>query len=181
MDSRTVTGRAWRLGENIDIDLLTPSAYMKLPEDHSSQPPVLLQATFTRLDVPGNIVVADTNFGLLSSREQAAQALKMAGVDVVLAQSFGRVFYRNAINLGLPALFFPFAEEIAAGDRLEVDLAAGDVRNLTTGWAYCVEPIPRKVMRIIRDGGLIPHLRKRLAKRRVTHKGMLLRPAMTRQ
>jgi 3-isopropylmalate/(R)-2-methylmalate dehydratase small subunit len=91
------------------------------------------------------------------------------------------VFYRNAINLGLPALFFPFADEIADGDRLEVDIAAGDVRNLTTGWAYCVEPIPRKVMRIIRDGGLIPHLRKRLAKRRVSHQGMLLQPALTRQ
>jgi len=178
--NRTVTGRAWRLGENIDIDLLTPTAYMKLPEHSSPQPTLLLQAMFTRLDIPGNIVVADSNFGLLSSREQAAQALKTAGVDVVLAQSFGQVFYRNAINLGLPALFFPFADEIAASDRLEVDLTAGDVRNLTTGWAYCVEPIPRRVMRIIRDGGLLPHLKKRLAKKRV-HKGLMVRAAMTRQ
>jgi 3-isopropylmalate/(R)-2-methylmalate dehydratase small subunit len=179
--SKIVTGRAWRLGDNIDIDLLAPSAYMKLPEDNAVQPyPVLLKASFQSCDVPGNIVVADANFGLLSSREQAAQALKIAGVDVVLAHSFGRVFYRNAINLGLPALFFPFAEEIAAGDRLEVDLAAGDVRNLTSGWAYCVEPIPRKVMRIIRDGGLIPHLKKRLARRR-SYSALLAQPAMTRQ
>lgn len=179
--NKTYTGRAWRLGENIDIDLLTPSAYMKFPEERSTAaPPVILKASFTRLDVPGNIVVADTNFGQLSSREQAAQALKLAGVDIVLARSFGRVFYRNAINLGLPALFFPFAEEIAQGDRLEVDLAAGDVRNLTTGWAYCVEPIPRKVMRILRDGGLIPHLKKRLARRRA-YTGLIMAPALTRQ
>jgi 3-isopropylmalate/(R)-2-methylmalate dehydratase small subunit len=178
--NKIFTGRAWRLGENIDIDLLTPSAYMKFPEDRGSHPPVILKATFTRLDVPGNIVVADTNFGQLSSREQAAQALKLAGVDVVLARSFGRVFYRNAINLGLPALFFPFADEIAQGDRLEIDLAAGDVRNLTTGWAYCVEPIPRRVMRILRDGGLIPHLKKRLA-RRQAYTGLMMQPAMTRQ
>lgn len=178
---KVVIGRAWRLGDNIDIDLLAPSAYMKLPDDHSIQPyPVLLKASFQSCEVPGNIVVADSNFGLLSNREHAAQALKIAGVDVVLARSFGRVFYRNAINLGLPALFFPFADEIAPGDRLEVDLAAGDVRNLTSGWAYCVEPIPRRVMRIIRDGGLIPHLKKRLARRR-SYAALMAEPAMTRQ
>lgn len=163
MNSR-LTGRAWTFGDNVDTDLLAPGPYLKLPVEEAARHCLeAVNPEFARRVEPGDFVVAGSNFGLGSSREQAAQMLSLLGVGAVLAGSFARIFYRNAINLGLPALFFPHASEITAGDRLEVDLLEGEVRNLTSQKTYRAEPIPGHLLQIIRDGGLMPHLKKKLS------------------
>lgn len=164
----TVSGWAWTLGNDINADVLAPGAYVKLPMEQAALYCLQsIEPEFSRSVSQGDIIVAGFNFGLGANREQAVQALKFLGVGAILARSFSRVFYRDAINLGLPALLFPWADEIATGDRLVVDPMAGDVRNVTTGHAYRIEPIPRHVMRIINDGGLMPHLKKKLARQRM--------------
>ena len=165
--SGNVTGRAWTFGDNIDTDVLAPGIYMKLPVEEVAQHCLeAVDPEFAAKVRPGDIVIGGENFGMGSSREQAPQALKVLGVGAVLAKSFARIFYRNALNLGLPALFFREAQEVAAGDRLELDLAAGKVRNLTTGVTYAVEPIPPHLLEMILMGGLMPHLKARLARER---------------
>jgi 3-isopropylmalate/(R)-2-methylmalate dehydratase small subunit len=110
-------------------------------------------------------VVGGRNFGAGSSREQAPQALKHLGVAALVAESFAGLFYRNALNLGLPALACRDAKRIRAGDRLRVDAEAGRIDDETTGETLACEPIPPHLMQMIRDGGLLPHLEKRLGKR----------------
>ena len=115
---------------------------------------------------PGDVLVAGRNCGAGSSREQAPQALKHLGVAAVVAESFAGLFYRNALNLGLPALVCAEAKRIRADDRLRVDAEAGRIDNLTTGETIACEPIPAHLMQMIRDGGLLLHLEKRLARER---------------
>jgi len=160
----TLSGRAWTFGDNIDTDALAPGIYMKLPAQQAAQHCLeSVDPQFASQVAPGDIIVGGANFGLGSSREQAAQALKILGVSAVLAQGFARIFYRNAINLGLPALFFPAAAEIRRHDRLEIDLLQGVVNNLTTGKTYRVDPVPPHLLQLLQDGGLMPHLKKKLA------------------
>ena len=113
----------------------------------------------------GDIVVGLDNFGIGSSREQAALSLSMLGVQAVLAKSFARIFYRNAFNLGLPALVSKDAGRIAKGDELGIDAAAGTVKNRTKNESYTCEPVPPHLMAIISDGGLMPHLKKKFGGR----------------
>lgn len=165
--SDKVTGRAWVFGDDIDTDVLAPGIYMKLPPEQVAQHCLeAVDPAFAANVRPGDIVVGGENFGMGSSREQAPQALKILGVGAILARSFARIFYRNAINLGLPALFFREADRVSTGDRLELDLAAGRVRNLTTGTAYAVEPMPAHLLDMIKVGGLMPHLKAQLAAER---------------
>jgi 3-isopropylmalate/(R)-2-methylmalate dehydratase small subunit len=110
------------------------------------------------------VVVGGRNFGAGSSREQAPQALKHLGVAALVAESFAGLFYRNALNLGLPALACRDAKRIRAGDRLRVHPEAGRIENETTGETLACEPIPPHLMQMVRDGGLLPHLEKRLGK-----------------
>lgn len=160
----TLRGRAWTFGDNIDTDVLAPGAYMKLPIEQAAQHCLeAIEPDFAKQVVPGDIVVAGANFGLGSSREQAAQALKTLGVSAILAQGFARIFYRNAINLGLPALFFPGASETRQHDQLEIDLMHGTIHNVSTGKTYLVEPVPPHLLQLLRAGGLMPHLRKKLS------------------
>ena len=157
-------GRAWVFGDGIDTDVLAPGFLMKLPpRELASHCLEAVDPAFAKQVQPGDVVVAGRNFGLGSSREQAAVSLKLLGVKAVLATSFARIFYRNALNLGLPALVFGQTGEISAGDRVSVDAAAGRVVNETTGKAYLVEPIPAHLMDIIEAGGLIAHLEQRFA------------------
>ena len=162
-----LSGRAWVFGDNIDTDVLAPGAYLKLPLREAAKHCLeAVNPDFARQVTPGDIVVAGANFGLGSSREQAAQALKELGIAAVLARGFARIFYRNAINLGLPAIFFASRDAVSLHDRLEIELEKGIVRNCTTGNVYQVDPVPPHVLELLRDGGLMPHLAKKLAQAR---------------
>ncbi len=111
--------------------------------------------------MPGDFVIAGGNFGLGSSREQAAQVLRILGVAAVIAKSFGGIFYRNAFNLGLLAVICPKTDRIEPRDRLALDAGAGVLRNLSSGESYDCEPVPAHLLALIADGGLIPHLERR--------------------
>ncbi|MCH9019840.1 MAG: 3-isopropylmalate dehydratase [Proteobacteria bacterium] len=160
-------GRAWVFGDDIDTDTLAPGLYLKRPIDELARH--CLEAVdpgFAAGVQPGDVVVAGRNFGMGSSREQAVEALRHLGVDAVVAESFAGIFYRNAFNLGLLALICPGVGRIGGGDRVAVDGEAGVVRNLSTGETWACEPVPAHLMDMVRDGGLVPHLEKRLAARR---------------
>jgi len=158
-----IRGRVFVFGPNIDTDLLAPGAYMKGPVEVLAQHCLeAIAPNFARAVRPGDIVMAGPGFGMGSSREQAAEALKILGVGCVLASGFARIFYRNAINLGLPVMEFDAPEFAADGDELEVDLAQGQVRNLTRGTHAVASPVPEFLQTILADGGLMPHLAKRL-------------------
>ncbi|HUT48560.1 MAG TPA: 3-isopropylmalate dehydratase [Alphaproteobacteria bacterium] len=158
-----LTGRAWVFEDNVDTDVLAPGIYMKgsLAElaRHCLES---VDPAFAANVKPGDIVVAGENFGMGSSREQAAQALIELGVAALIAKSFARIFYRNAINLGLPALVCPDAGKIAAGDTLTLDPAAGSITITRRGESFTCEPIPPHLLTMIADGGLLPHLKKKL-------------------
>jgi 3-isopropylmalate/(R)-2-methylmalate dehydratase small subunit len=162
--SASKPGRAFVFGDGVDTDVLAPGHLMKLPADELARHCLeAVDPDFATEVRPGDLVVAGANFGLGSSREQAAISLKLLGVQAVLATSFARIFFRNAINIGLPAIVLPQAGEIRAGDQIAVDAEAGLVVNLTQDRRYAVAPIPPHLMAMIRDGGLMPHLKKRLS------------------
>ncbi len=155
-----IEGTVHRFGDDIDTDMLAPGAYMKGPVETLARHCLeAVDPDFVRRVAPGDIVVAGDNFGLGSSREQAVSALLLNGVAAVLATSFARIFYRNALNLGLPALVCPSARDIPAGTRLRLDPAAGWAED-AAGRRHACEPIPPHLMAMIADGGLLPHLEK---------------------
>lgn len=155
-------GRVWRLGDNIDTDALAPGRFMHRPiGELVANCLVDIRPDFAAHAGPGDIVIAGRNFGMGSSREQAAQALKLRGVQGVVAESFGGIFYRNAINLGLP-VFVGRAAEVADGDAATLDAGAGALR--TASGSIALEPLPAFLLEMLRDGGLVPHLEKRFAK-----------------
>ncbi|MBP0635746.1 3-isopropylmalate dehydratase [Cupriavidus sp. AcVe19-6a] len=161
----TPAGRIWRFGDNVDTDAMAPAVLMKSPL------PVLarhclasLRPEFPGSVQPGDMVVAGANFGIGSSREQAPQALRELGVGAVVALSFGGLFYRNAINLGLPVLVCAEAGRLADGARAALDLETALLR-LDDGSTVACEPIPDFLREILGAGGLVPHLKRRLAAR----------------
>jgi len=159
--------RTWVLGDNVDTDVITPGRYMKFGIEEIAKhclEPVL--PSFAKQVKPGDIVVAGRNFGAGSSREQAPAALKHLGVAALVAESFAGLFYRNALNLGLPAVVCAEAMRIRDGDTLRVDFEKGEIANLTTGETLQCEPIPAHLMQMVRDGGLLAHLEKRLGRSR---------------
>jgi 3-isopropylmalate/(R)-2-methylmalate dehydratase small subunit len=157
-----LSGRAWVFGDNVDTDVLAPGIYMKSPLSELAQHCLeSVDPDFARNVARGDIVVAGENFGMGSSREQAAQALIELGVAALVAKSFARIFYRNAINLGLPALVCPEADKIKSGDTLTLDPAEGTLA-IAGGASLACEPIPPHLLAMIADGGLLPHLKKKL-------------------
>ena len=157
--------KAWVFGDDVDTDAMVPGRYMKLGiEEIARHCFEAVDPGFATKVKNGDAVVGGRNFGAGSSREQAPEALKHLGVAVLIAQSFAGLFYRNAINLGLPALACAQAKRIRQGDLLKVDPLGGTIENLTTGETLDCEPIPPFLMSIIGDGGLLPHLEKRLAR-----------------
>jgi 3-isopropylmalate/(R)-2-methylmalate dehydratase small subunit len=158
-------GRAFVFSDNIDTDLLAPGHAMKLePQAMARFCLEAVDPAFASSVRPGDIVAAGRNFGMGSSREQAAISLKLLGVAAVFAQSFARIFYRNAINAGLPVLVLPQANEIASGDEVAFDLKLGRLHNLTSGRQYGFEALPPHLLQLIEDGGLLPNLMKRFGK-----------------
>ena len=159
-----MTGRAWVFGDDINTDVLAPGLYFKSPMAEMARH--CLEAVdpgFAREVQPGDIVVAGARFGVGSAREQAAMALVHLGVSAVLAVSFGRIFYRNALNFGLPALWFPAAGEITRGEALDIDAVQGRIVSPGTGRSWQVAGIPPHLMAMVAAGGLMPWLKQRLA------------------
>ena len=157
--------RVWLLGDNVDTDVITPGKYMKLGIEEIAQhclEPVLPH--FASSVKKGDVVVAGRNFGAGSSREQAPGALKHLGVAALVAESFAGLFYRNSLNLGLPALVCAQAKQIRDGDSIEIDFDHALLVNQASRQTYAFEPIPPHLLEMVRDGGLIPHLEKRLAR-----------------
>ncbi|MCI8676640.1 MAG: 3-isopropylmalate dehydratase small subunit [Atopobiaceae bacterium] len=159
-------GRAFRYGRDVDTDVIIPARYL-----NTSDPAALaahamedLDPTFAASVTPGDLIVADENFGCGSSREHAPVALKAAGVSCVIAKSFARIFYRNAINMGLPILECPPAvDAIAHGQTVAVDTDKGLIRNLDTGESFSAEPFPPFLVEIIDAGGLVERTRRKMA------------------
>src|SRR3989339_672643 len=159
-------GKAWKFGNNIDTDLIIPARYL-----NTSDPAELAKYAMEDADPewtdkmnPGDFIVAGENFGCGSSREHAPIALKAAGISAVIAKSYARIFYRNAINIGLPILeSTEAAEDIKEGDEIEVDLAAGAISDQTSGKSFKAEPFPPFMQKIIDAGGLINYLKQHAA------------------
>ncbi|TFH49709.1 MAG: 3-isopropylmalate dehydratase [Lysobacterales bacterium] len=155
--------RAWVYGDDINTDLLAPAAYLKgSMEELASHCLEDLDKDFAASVAEGDVFVAGENLVIGSPREQAPQALQILGIRMVLAKSFGRIFYRNALNLGMPILVCADTHRIHKGDQLRVDAAAGVVQNLTTGETLGCESLPDHLIEMVGDGGLIPHLKKKL-------------------
>ena len=157
-------GRAWRFGSNVDTDVIIPARYLNVrsPEILAEHCMEDENPRFAEEVKPGDIIVAESNFGCGSSREHAPIAIKANGICCVVAKSFARIFYRNAFNVGLPILESDEAVVgIEDGHEVEVDLAHGEIRNLKTGRTFKAEPIPPFMQTIIDDGGLMQHIAKR--------------------
>ena len=160
-----MTGRVWKFGDSVDTDVMAPGRYMKLPiEQLAAHCLESVRPEFASAVQQGDIVVAGRNFGIGSSREQAPQALNALGIRAVVAKSFGGIFYRNALNLGLIALVCPDTDAIADGVAMEIDPIAGRLALPVQGIVLPCEPIPAFLLEMVEDGGLVPHLKKRLAR-----------------
>ena len=161
---KPITGKAWVFGDEMNTDNMAPGIYFKESMDVMAQHCLeAVDPDFAPNVKPGDIVVGGQNFGVGSAREQAAMAFAHLGVGAILAKSFSRIFYRNAINFGLPLLLFPQADEVEAGALLEVNPVEGMIRNASTGQTYTVEGIPDHLMHMIRAGGLMPWLKEKYA------------------
>lgn len=161
--SGETTGRAWKFGDGIDTDLLAPIAALRMPPPEGCKHCLeSVDPEFAKNVTPGDVFVAGNSLGVGSSREQAPNFLKLLGIQALVAKSFARIFYRNSLNLGLPPLVCAETDRIDAGDELKVDPVAGRIENLTKGESYACEPIPPHLMQMVEDGGLIPHLKKKL-------------------
>ena len=160
--SSKVKGRAHRFGDNISTDLIAPGRLFHLRSNLPELAKHVLEDAdpdFPKKVRPGDFVVGGRNFGCGSSREHAAAIIKLAGVQAVVAQSFARIFYRNAINVGLPALICD-TSKIEDGDELDLDLAAGKLVNLTRGVELSFPPLPPVMRRILEEGGLAEFVKK---------------------
>jgi 3-isopropylmalate/(R)-2-methylmalate dehydratase small subunit len=158
-----IEGRAWIFGDNINTDLIAPARLLRRPVAEFSKfcmEPVM--PTFAAEVKPGDIVVGGLNFGCGSSREQAPEAIKYLGVAAVVAKSFARTFYRNSMNIGLPAIVCGEAGSIGQGMRLRISLEQGVVEDLDSGRRYPFQAVPPHLMAMLEDGGLLGHLEKRL-------------------
>lgn len=162
-------GKVHKYGANVDTDAIIPARYLSTsePDELATHCMEDFDTGFVSRVQPGDIIVATTNFGCGSSREHAPIAIKASGVSCVIARSFARIFFRNAINIGLPLLECEAAVDgTESGDELEVDLASGRIGNLTRGTEFTAEPYPEFMSEIIAAGGLIEQTRQRLAGRR---------------
>ena len=158
-----INGKAWKFGDNIDTDVIIPARFLNV-----SDKDILAKNCFADLrpdfggNAAGDVIVGGSNFGCGSSREHAPLAIKSAGVGVVIAKSFARIFYRNAFNIGLPILESKEAvEAIEDGDSVSVDLSTGEITNNAKGVKYCASPIPDFMRKIIDAGGLVEYVKNK--------------------
>jgi len=165
-----IKGKAWTFGRNVNTDLIFPKMWFRPtyePGEMASHLMVGIDGEFPKKISRGDIIVGGQNFGCGSSREEAAAAMKEAGVSAVVAPSFGRLFTRNAINVGLPIITSPrIDEEIKQGDIIEIDLSAGKLRNLRSGYETRLPPMAPESLKLIEDGGIANYTRRVLEERR---------------
>jgi 3-isopropylmalate dehydratase small subunit len=164
-----IEGRIWKFGSDVDTDAIIAARYLNQSDAKELAKHVMEdeRPEFFRKIRKGDILLAERNFGCGSSREHAPLALKAVGISCIIAKSFARIFYRNGLNLGLPLLESSQASEvIREGDRVRVNLTTGEIFDLTQKRKLFAKPIPTFMQELIRDGGLIRHLRKKRPKRK---------------
>ncbi len=160
-------GKVFKYGANVDTDAIIPARYLNVSEAAELAKHCMedIDVDFVKRVKPGDIIMAETNFGCGSSREHAPLAIKASGISCVIAKSFARIFFRNAINIGLPLLECAEAvDSTQNGQALGVDLASGKIKNIDMGMEFTTEPYPQFMAEIIADGGLIEYTKKRLEK-----------------
>jgi 3-isopropylmalate/(R)-2-methylmalate dehydratase small subunit len=170
MGNMKLKGKVHKFGANVNTDVIIPARYLNVsdPGELAKHCMEGIDSEFATKVEPGDMIVATTNFGCGSSREHAPLAIKACGVSCIVARSFARIFFRNAINIGLPLLECPEAvNETEAGDILEVNLSGGEIRNISRGKTFIAKPYPEFMMGIINAGGLIEYTRSKLRKKRV--------------
>ena len=158
-----LTGKVFKYGDNVDTDVIIPARYLNDPSPEALARHCMedIDAGYASAVQQGDIVVGGWNFGCGSSREHAPLAIKTSGVSLVIAKSFARIFYRNAINIGLAILECPEAvDRIEAGHKVEADVDAGVIVDLTTGERFNTAPFPPFIQRMIENGGLVASIRK---------------------
>jgi len=163
-------GKVHKYGADVNTDVIIPARYLNVSESAELAKHCMedIDPDFVSKVKPGDIIIATTNFGCGSSREHAPLAIKAAGVSCVIAKTFARIFFRNAINIGLPLLECGEAvDNTETGDILEVDLSRGRIKNLTSGMVFTAKPYPDFMAGLIAAGGLIEYTKKRLANRRI--------------
>ncbi len=156
-------GRVFRYGDNVDTDVIIPARYLNTPNGKELAMHCMedIDANFVKEVKPGDVIVADKNFGCGSSREHAPLAIKEAGVSCVIARTFARIFYRNAINIGLPILECEAAADgIQKGDEVEINFDTGVITNVTKGESYQAQPFPPFMQEIIKKGGLVNKIKQ---------------------
>lgn len=162
----TIKGNVIKYGNNVDTDVIIPARYLNTsdPAELASHCMEDLDAGFVKRVKKGDIIVAGRNFGCGSSREHAPIAIKASGISCIIAETFARIFYRNAINIGLPIIESPeAANAISEGDELEIDLGAGVITNLTKNTSFKGVPFPEFMQKIIASDGLIGYIAQRQA------------------
>ena len=163
-----IKGKVHKYGSNVDTDVIIPARYLNTtdPQELASHCMEDIDSEFVKTVKPGDIIVADDNFGCGSSREHAPIAIKASGVGCVIANTYARIFYRNALNTGLPILECPEAVAgISNGDMVEVDLENGRIANITTDKTYCAKSFPPFMRELIEVGGLVNYTKAKLASR----------------
>jgi 3-isopropylmalate/(R)-2-methylmalate dehydratase small subunit len=158
---RTIRGRVLKYGDNINTDIISPPQYMELSIAEAAQYAMsAVDPEFAAKVIPGDIMVAGANFGSGSSRETSPLTLKYLGVGAIVAKFFARIFYRNAINLGLAVIECDQVDRIGDSDVIEISLAEGAIVNLTRNETYACSKIPPHILALIHEGGLVPYLAK---------------------
>jgi len=157
-------GKVWKFGDNVDTDLIIPARFLNASDKHELAKNCFadIRAGFKDMIRPGDIIVAGKNFGAGSSREHAPLAIKGAGISVIIAESFARIFYRNAFNIGLPILESKEASlSIREGNQVSVNLLTGEIENKDTGKRFFARPINDFMRQIVQAGGLVEYVKKR--------------------
>ena len=159
-----IKGNVWKFGNHVNTDVIMPARYINVsdPEELGLHCMEDIKSDFVKVISKGDVIVAGDNFGCGSSREHAAVSIKAAGISCIIAKSFARIFYRNAINIGLPILEMnDFVEESSTGDSIEIDLINGVVKNITKNKTYNTKPFPDFIRKIIRAGGLKNYVKEK--------------------
>ncbi len=154
--------RVWKFGSNVDTDAITPGKYMSGPEAELMKHVLeVINPRFPREVKPGDIIVAGSNFGCGSSRESAPAALKALGIGAIVAESFARIFFRNSIAIGLPALICAGVSNLFDdGDEMELELKTGSITNLNRGKTIYAQPLPEQMLEVLSKGGIVPLLKE---------------------